>query len=162
MTKKYGFSLLFFTAITLTTALSTTEVQASTLGSTADKPPCRIELDNAHISTTAYEKHNVAVVIVKARSICNQYQSEVSLSVEIYKVEHFGNKIVTESVTSPNDPKSSGFIITSKNTTKVCISGAKTKYYGIAYAKALINGKWQFAGRTQSPKITELACGTLG
>ena len=124
------------------------------------KPPCRIDIDNAHLSTSVFHRRGVRVVIVKARSICNVLQQRVLLTVQIYKTELLGDRLVTHSKTNPQAQSSSGYVISNNGTTKVCATTALTRYYGIAYSKALINGKWLYAGRTQSPKTISLACGT--
>ncbi len=124
------------------------------------KPPCRIDIENAHISKTVYRHQGVRVVIVKARSICNVAQQRVLLTVIIYKTELLQDHEVTKSETNPLAPSSSGPIVSNNGTTRVCKTGELTRYYGIAFSKALINGKWLYAGRTRSPLTIPLACGT--
>jgi hypothetical protein len=124
------------------------------------RPPCRIDIDNAHISKTVFQHHGVTVVIVKARSVCNVLQQQVLLTVEISKTELLGARLIATSKTKPLTPTSSGLIVFNNGTTKVCKTNALTHYYGIAYSKALINGKWLYAGRTQSPKTVPVLCGT--
>lgn len=99
-------------------------------------------------------------MIVKARSICNVVQERVSLTVNIYKVEKFGNPMLNSSVTDPGKSSSQGTVVRNYDTLVDCKNFKRTKFYGVAYAKALINGKWNYAGRTRSPKTIEIHCGT--
>ena len=124
------------------------------------KAICRIEIDNAHISRHELKFGSRRAVIVKARSICNVVQERVSLTVNIYKVERFGHPLLNSFVTDPGKSSSQGKVVTNYDTLVDCINFKRTKYYGIAYAKALINGKWYYAGRTRSPKTIEINCGT--
>jgi hypothetical protein len=133
---------------------------ATSNSSKPTRPPCRINIDNAPISKTIFQHHGVIVVIVKARSVCNFPQQQVLLTVEIYKTALLGDQLVTSSETKPLAPTSSGLIVFNNGTTRVCKTKALTHYYGIAYSKALINRKWLYAGRTQSPKTVPLLCGT--
>ena len=150
-----------FIIVAITTLFSSLQyANAASSSPKPSRPPCRIDIDNAHISKTIYHRVGVSVVIVKARSICNFPQQQVLLTVEIYKTELLGNQLITSSETKPLAPTSSGLIVFNNGTTKVCKTNALTHYYGIAYSKALIHGKWLYAGRTQSPKTVPLLCGT--
>ena len=124
------------------------------------KASCRIEIDNAHISRSEKKFAKRRVVIVKARSICNVIQQQVTLTVNIHKVEKFGNPMIESVSTEPLAPTSSGKLVTNYENVVECKNFKRTKYFGIAYAKALINGQWHFAGRTRSPKTMEINCGT--
>jgi hypothetical protein len=124
------------------------------------KASCRIEIDNAHISTSLLKNRKLKYVKVNARSICNVYQQRVTLTVEIFKSEKLSNQLVKIFSTKEALPSSSGFVVKMNNAVVRCRNTRETDYYGIAYAKALINGKWQYAGRTRSKIIEPLACGT--
>jgi hypothetical protein len=140
--------------------LSATPSGAATPSPKKPKASCRIEIDNAHISTSLLKNLKVKYVKVNARSICNVPQQRVTLTVEIYKIGVFGNHFVDSHFTNPSDHRSSGFRVENQNTKALCISSQVTNYFGIAYAKAFIQGKWQYAGRTQSTKVVPLRCGT--
>ena len=152
-------------------ALSTSLIVLSTLFPTLSsattgkpkvpKPDCRIEIDNAHISTSILIHRQIRFVKVNARSICNVPQQRVMLTVEIHKTGTLVDHLVTSHFTSPTSPKSSGLRVDNLETAKICVSNQLTGYYGIGYSKALIQGKWQYAGRTSSPKIVPLRCGTI-
>ncbi|MBI3430370.1 MAG: hypothetical protein HY050_10035 [Actinobacteria bacterium] len=126
----------------------------------APKASCRIEIDNAHISTSLLTHRKIRYVKVNARSICNVPQQRVTLTVEIYKTGIFGNHFVKRFKTEENSPKSSGQRVDIKNAAVKCTNSESTSYFGIAYAKAIIQGKWQYAGRTLSKLIVPLKCGT--
>lgn len=99
-------------------------------------------------------------MLVKARSICTVIQQQVTLTVNIYKVEKFGNPLLDTVSTNPLDPASSGQVVRNYDNLVDCKNFKRTKYYGVAYAKALINGRWNYAGRVRSPKTIEINCGT--
>jgi hypothetical protein len=124
------------------------------------KASCRIEIDNAHISTSLLKNRKLKYVKVNARSICNVYQQRVTLTVEIYKTGKLSNQLVQSFETKEGLPSSSGLVVKMNNALVRCRNTRETAYYGIAYAKALINGKWQYAGKTYSKSIILLNCGT--
>ena len=55
------------------------------------KAPCRLEVDSAHLSTDIFEKFRFQAVKVNASSICNVPQSNVTITVEIWKNGLNGN-----------------------------------------------------------------------
>lgn len=61
--------------------------------------------------------------------------------------------------TNPLSPKSSGLVIKIQDAKVICKNSQPSSYYGIAYAKAFIQGKWQYAGKTRSVNIRKLKCG---
>ena len=125
------------------------------------KPICRIEIDNAHISKSMFKRQIGKWVKINARSICNVYQQRVTLSINFYKVGEFGDHFIGHTFsTNEFSATSSGLIVEIKNAAVHCKDDRPTQYYGIAYAKAFINGKWQYAGNTRSPIIEKLLCGT--
>ena len=124
------------------------------------KASCRIEIDNAHISASLLKNRKLKYVKVNARSICNVYQQRVILTVEIFKAGKLSNQLVKTFSTKEGLPSSSGLVVKMNNAVVRCRNTNQTAYYGIAYAKALINGKWQYAGRTYSKSIILLGCGT--
>jgi hypothetical protein len=124
------------------------------------KASCRIEIDNAHISASLLKNRKLKYLKVNARSICNVYQQRVTLTVEIYKTGKLSNQLVRSFATKEGLSSSSGFVVKMNNAVIRCRNTRETAYYGIAYAKALINGKWQYAGRTYSKSIILLDCGT--
>lgn len=124
------------------------------------KPICRIEVDNAHISRHMIRFQDRRGVLVSARSKCSVLHSRVMLTVQLYKVEKFGNHLLKTVSTNPNKPESSGYLVRNNAAFIDCRNYKRTRYFGIATSKALINGKWKYAGRARSDKTIEINCGT--
>ena len=124
------------------------------------KAICRIEIDNAHYSTSMARSVKAKYVKVNARSLCNVVQSQVTLTVEIYKNGRLGPIFLRKFSTNPASRSSKGLIIKMNSAKLVCKNNKVTTYYGLAYSKAIINGAWQYAGRTKSPLNIPLKCGT--
>jgi hypothetical protein len=124
------------------------------------KPPCRIQISHAHISGWILKNKGYRAVKVDAFSRCNVPQSRVTLTVEIWKLGSFGKIEVTRSVVKSPGVTYPGRDVENFETSRRCKSVKETKYFGVAYAKAFIQGKWQFASDTYSLDIKPLACGT--
>ncbi|MEI9906821.1 MAG: hypothetical protein WDO06_01950 [Actinomycetota bacterium] len=124
------------------------------------KPVCRIELDNAHYSTTFIKHLKQKHVKVNAWSVCNVHQLRVTLTLEIYKTGFFEDHLVKKVETKEYLPTSTGLRVEIKNASVKCKNNKPTSYYGVVYSKAFIGGKWQYAGRTRSLSIAHLECGT--
>lgn len=148
-------------ALVLISTLSPTSNSASpTTLLRTPKATCRIEVDDAHISTSILKNRGIRVVKVNAKSICNIRQERVTLTLEIYKVGKFSNYLMHRTQTNPDSPKSSGLIIRIQDSKVLCINSKSSSYFGIVFSKAFIQGKWQIAGNTRSANITKLNCGT--
>ena len=156
---KRSFSIFLITALGVN-LLTPTLASAATPKPKEVKASCRIEIDNAHISASLLKNRKLKYVKVNARSICNVYQQRVTLTVEIYKTGKLSNQLVRTFETKEGLPSSSGLVVKMNNALVRCRNTRETAYYGIAYAKALINGKWQYAGKTYSKSIILLNCGT--
>lgn len=124
------------------------------------KPPCRIQISRAHISSWTLKHSGYRAVKVDAFSRCNVPQSKVTLTVEIWKVGTFGKIQVARTVVKSPGTTYPGRDVENFETLRRCKTLKKTKYYGVAYAKAFIQGKWQYASHTYSLEIKPLACGT--
>ena len=147
-------------ALVLISTLSPTSNSASptTLPRTP-KATCRIEVDDAHISTSILKNRGIRVVKVNAKSICNVRQERVSLTLEIYKVGRYSNYLMHRSQTNPNSLKSAGLVVKIQDSKVLCVNSKASSYFGVAFAKAFIQGKWQYAGKTRSSNIIKLNCG---
>ena len=99
-------------------------------------------------------------VKANAESKCNRFQSKVILTVQIYKLTRFGDEFITQKSTRMSAPQSSGFKVLNEGTMRRCKNSSPTFFYAIAFAKAVIDGQWQYAGRTRSENTVELRCGT--
>lgn len=124
------------------------------------KAECRLEVGDAHLSSTLLKHRNVAAVKVNVRSICNVMQSRVRITLEIKKsqlpFDHTYGPFYSSNIPGQN----SGLLVTLQDKYVVCSNRLRTEWFGVAFAKAIINGKWQFAGKTQSEHKEFLACGT--
>ena len=123
------------------------------------KASCRIEVDDAHISTSILRHRRVLEIKINAKSICNVRQEHVTLTLEIYKVGRVSNYLIKHVETNPALPTSSGLLVRIQDATITCANSTPSSYFGIAYSRAYIQGKWQFAGRTRSVHNAMLACG---
>ena len=142
-----------FLVITILIGNLSAEAQSSKL-------PCRIEISIAHISKDLWVKTGKRAVKVDAFSRCHSPQSKVTLTVELWKTGEFLNHFVYSTVkrsigiTSPRDQ------VENFDTYVYCKNRETTSYYGIAYSKAFIEGKWQYARHVLSRIINPIDCGT--
>jgi hypothetical protein len=146
--------------LSLFSFLIPTTSKAATGGPREPKTPCRLQINDAHISTSLIENRGIRAVKVNASSICNVPQSNVTITVEIWKTGLLGNHFVQKrTINSPGTtfPNSR---VNNFQTFKKCKDKDPTQYFGIAYSKALIAGKWQYARHTQTKRIIPLNCGT--
>ncbi|TRZ85634.1 MAG: hypothetical protein D4R83_06365 [Streptomycetaceae bacterium] len=149
-------TILFLLSLSVATNQST----AAAAKPGISKPSCRIEVDDAHISSSIRKHLKISVLKVNARSICNVRQDHVTLTLIIYKIGYLSNHLMHRVETNPLIPSSSGLIVKVQDAKVACKNGQLSSYYGMAYAKAFIQGKWQYAGKTRSANIRSLRCGT--
>ena len=124
------------------------------------KPPCRLQVGIAHLSTDLFEKFRIRAVKVNASSICNVPQTNVTITVEIWKTGLLGNHFVWKQTINSLGTTYSGSQVNNSSTYRRCRGKTPTHYYGVSYSKALKDGKWQYARHVLSNKITLLKCGT--
>jgi len=149
--------ILLFTIFSI---LIPTNGLAATVAPKEPKPPCRLQITNAHISTYLIEKSGIRAVKVNASSICNVPQSNVTITIEIWKTGLLGNHFVRSQTTHSSGSTFPGSRVDNLVTFKRCKDLSSTRYFGIAFSKALIAGKWQYARDTRSKFISVLKCGT--
>jgi hypothetical protein len=90
---KRSFSIFLITALSFN--LLTPDLASSETPKPKEiKASCRIEIDNAHISTSLLKNRKLKYVKVNARSICNVYQQRVTLTVEIFRKEKLSNQLL--------------------------------------------------------------------
>jgi len=121
---------------------------------------CHIRIHDPHISEYMKVKVGFDYVKANAESKCNRFQSKVILTVQIYKLTRLGDEFITQKSTKMNAPQSSGFEVLNRGTMRRCKNSEPTFFYAVAFAKAVIDGRWQYAGRTRSENTVELRCGT--
>ena len=121
---------------------------------------CFIEVRNAHVSATIFKKEGRLAVKVNAISTCNVVQHDVILTVKIYKEGFVWPHLVIQKSTKASSPRSQGFVVKNQFTFAYCKNRTRTKYYGVASAKATIKNKHYVTAPVQSENTIELACGT--
>lgn len=124
-----------------------------------DKNPCRVEIEYPHISSYFVKNSGFNAVKVNAYSVCDRPHSRVSVTVELWKEEALFKKRIKKTIArhvgllTPNEK------FYNQKTFVRCKSSKKTLYFGVAYAKALIVGKWHFAAHKLDISIP-VDCGT--
>lgn len=124
------------------------------------KAECRLQVDNAHISNTILKHQNVKAVKVNVYSICNRMQTKVKITLRIYKEQLPADRFYGPFINSQSGGKNSGFTVALQDKYVICKNSIPTKWFGVAYARAFIDGKWQYAGITRSPTKESILCGT--
>ena len=126
----------------------------------APKAPCRLEVDNAHISSTLIKKVNKKAVKVNFKSICNFGLSDLVIKVQIRKLAFIGDRPATTVLIRkfPYVPANKQVLVQDIYT--FCKTTKRTFFFGTAEAYALLNGTQVQAPRAQSREIVPLACGT--
>jgi hypothetical protein len=124
------------------------------------KAPCRLQIGVAHLSTDLFEKLRVRAVKVNASSICQVPQSEVTITVEIWKTGMLHDHLVWQKTIKSPGTTYPGTRVDNFSTFRKCRNQTPSNYYGVSYSKALIGGKWQYARHTLSQKTSLLKCGT--
>ena len=151
-----GLAILVFFVLTFSTASYSA---IPTPASRSPKATCRIEVDDAHISTSILRNSGIRAVKVNAKSICNVRQEHVTLTLEIFKVGKFSNYLMHLSQTDPSSSKSSGLIVKIQDSKVLCTNSTPSSYFGVVASKAFIQGRWQYAGKTRSVNVVKLNCG---
>ena len=95
-----------FTAAVLAIQITSFSYVPTWASTSEPKAPCRIQIHNPHISTYFSNKVGKAYVKIDAESVCNIPQSQVKLTVELYKIGKFGGQLVSSTTTDPKNPKS--------------------------------------------------------
>jgi len=152
-----GLSFAFSLVIVATAYAGTTK---TTSEPKVPKPECRLQVDNAHISSTLVNRRNVKAVKVNVYSICNRLQTQVKITLRIYKTQDPADRYYGPFVNSQLPGRNSGLTVKLQDKFVICKNSIPTEWFGVAYAKAFIDGKWQYAGNTQSPKKEIIRCGT--
>lgn len=119
---------------------------------------CHIEIDNPHFSNNIYRTKGIRAVKVNARSICNKQMRNLVLSVEIYKVGFLRDFLVaSEQVSTRYVVQNRGF--KNEKTYVECLSHQSSKYYGVAFAEADIEGRHLKTLHVTSEKTNKINCG---
>lgn len=120
---------------------------------------CNIEIGDAHISDNLLRTRALIAVKVNASSKCDKPIQGLVLTVELYKVGLLINHQVAMKRVSVNGVVSQNRVIKNQKTYVKCRSNKWTRFYGIAYAEAKVNGKSMKTYRVRSENIERLQCG---
>jgi hypothetical protein len=124
-----------------------------------DPSNCKVSIGYPHISKFIQRNNGYLAVKVNAYSKCDRTHSRVTLTVELWKEELLLKKRIRKTVARHLQEIPAGEKFRNLGTFVRCNSDAKTLYFAKAYAKAWIDGKWQFA--TDRSKISiPVFCGT--
>lgn len=121
--------------------------------------PCYIEVDNAHISKYLLRKEGVRAVKVNARSVCDQPMRDLKLTVEIYRERLLGDKLVASDSVVESRSIPGNKVIKNEKVSAKCFSSKEYKYYGIAFATAVVGGKSLKTFKVTSEKTVPIRCG---
>lgn len=120
---------------------------------------CNIEIDDPHISENLLRTRNIRAVKVNARSRCNKPMRDLVLTVEIYKVGLIKDYRVAREELSIMGNIYSNRVVKNQKTYAKCEDRRESKYYGIAYASAIIDGKTSKTLKVMSERTKLLKCG---
>lgn len=120
---------------------------------------CNIEVDNPHLSKYLLRTMGIRAVKVNARSKCNKPMSELKLTVEIYKVGLFSDHKAEEKVAIIQGQIPPNKVVRNERTFVKCRNDKKSKYFGIAYATAVIEGKTVKTFHVITEKTISFKCG---
>ena len=120
---------------------------------------CNIRVDDPHISKYILRSRGYLAVKVNARSICDKAMRNLELNVEIYKVGLFRDYRVGKKTVQIPGLIYANKVIKNEITYTRCRSQKPTKYYGIAFASAVIDGQPRKTLRVSSAKTVSLKCG---
>jgi hypothetical protein len=149
----------------ISAALITSSLVASTLivfltGGHESKSDCRIQVSIPHVSTSISERFGLKAVKVNAFSTCNRPHERITLVVQIWKENLVFKELLISHVEREPKLMPAGKRFYNESTFVPCLNSQMTKYYGVAYGKAMINGKWYFANHKLDIVIPPIPCGT--
>jgi hypothetical protein len=150
--------MTFFTLLLLPMLIGASPATAATVHGT--RAPCRLEVDNAHISANLISKESKRAVKVTFRSVCNVDQTNLEMHVQIFKTGIDGNHPVTKTITQKFPLVKANRNVVIQNVYAYCKNTKRTTYYGVANAQARIRGEQVVANQVQSTLLVALNCGT--
>lgn len=124
------------------------------------KPLCRIEVSYPHISTSLIKNKGIRAVKVNSYSTCNRPHSRIRLTVEIWKEGLFLKEKLFSTTERRIAPIPAYERFYNNSTFIPCLNRKPTRYYGVAYAKALIGDKWHYARDQLDIEFKVIPCGT--
>lgn len=121
---------------------------------------CNIRIDDPHISKYLLRTRGVLAVKVNARSTCDKAMRNLVLKVEIYKVGLFRDYQVDSAEVRIPGLIYANKVIKNEEANAECLSQKPSKFYGIAFASAVIDGQPRKTLKVTSAKTISLKCGT--
>lgn len=149
--------VIFFTFI----QIFATNAQASfAAGATPPLTKCFIRVDNPHISNSIRKLKGYDAVKVNAVSICDKQIQDLLMIVEIRKIGFLRNHLVAKQNFSEDGIIRANKKVEHKGTWRQCENKRMSKYFGIAYSVAIIDGRKMQTLPVRTEEIVNLACGT--
>lgn len=148
------------TSLILILYLATTPKISSASNVTPPLTKCFIRVDNPHLSDSIKRKRGFDAVKVNAISICDKELLSLKITVEIYKKGFLRNYKVVSKTLLINSYIPANKTIEHKGTWERCKNERASKYYGTAYAVAVIQGKNMRTLPVTTQKTISLPCGT--
>lgn len=121
---------------------------------------CNIRVDDPHISKYILRTRGYLAVKVNARSSCDKAMRNLELNVEIYKVGLFRDYQVGKGEVQIQGLIYANKVIKNEKANTECVNQKSSRYYGIAYASAIIDGEFRKTLKVTSAKTITLKCGT--
>ena len=121
---------------------------------------CNIRVDDPHISKYILRTRGYFAVKVNARSTCDKAMRNLELNVEIYKVGLFRDYRVGKGEVQIQGLIYANKVIKNEKVSTECVNQKSSRYYGIAYASAIIDGELRKTLKVTSAKTITLKCGT--
>lgn len=149
---KKRFAIFFVASLVLNSFPVNADIKPRTL--------CNIRIDNAHLSKSIERKFGFRAVKVNARSKCNFEMSNLQFTVEIYKRGFFRNHFVKSETINKISLISADVPVKNNGTWERCKNSRPTRFFGVAYATALVAGKRVYADEVVSESVITLPCGT--
>jgi hypothetical protein len=120
---------------------------------------CNIKLDNPHYSKSVEIRKGFKAIKVNARSRCNRQMTNLVLTVEIHKIGFLRDyKVATEEI-KVQGPILPNAVIKNQKTYVECKNSKSSRYYGEAYASALIKGERVRTLHVLTEKTITVNCG---
>jgi len=121
---------------------------------------CNIRIDDPHISQYILRTRGYLAVKVNARSTCDKAMRNLELNLEIYKVGLFRDYQVGKGEVQIQGLIYANKVIKNEKANTECVNQESSRYYGIAYASAIIDGQLRKTLKVTSAKTITLKCGT--
>ena len=149
---KKCFAIFFVASLVLNSFPVNADIKPRTL--------CNIRIDNAHLSKSIERKFGFNAVKVNARSKCNFEMSNLQFTVEIYKRGFIRNHFVNSETINKFGLIPSEVPVKNNGTWERCKNSRPSRFFGVAYATALVAGKRVHTDKVFSESVITLPCGT--